>query len=54
MTVGRWLAIAIVILLNLWATAALYFDLRFSSLRIPAAIVYSVAIVALLVAFKGR
>jgi hypothetical protein len=50
--VGRRLALGIVILLNLWATAALYVDLRFVSLRIPAAIVYAVAIVALLVGFR--
>lgn len=51
---GRWLALGIVVLLNLWATAALYIDLQFPSWRTPAAIVYAVAIVILLVAFRRR
>lgn len=53
-SVVLWLAIGIVVLLNLWATAALYFDLRFVSLGIPAAIAYVVVIVILLAVFRGR
>ncbi len=52
--VGRWLAVAIVVLLNVWATAALYFDLPFVSLRTPAAIVYAVLMAMLLAGFKRR
>ena len=51
---GRWLGWAIIVLLNLWATAALYFDLRFASLRAPAAILYAVATTSLLVRLKNR
>lgn len=53
-SVVLWLAIGIVVLLNLWATAALYFDLRFVSLGNPAAIAYVVVIVILLAVFRGR
>jgi hypothetical protein len=44
---GRRLVLAIVLLLNLWATAALYFDLRFVSFRTPAACIYGVAVLTL-------
>jgi hypothetical protein len=42
------LAIIIALLLTIWAAAALYFDLPFSSLRIPAAILYLIGILAAL------
>ncbi len=53
-SVVRWVALGLVVLLNLWATAALYFDLRLVSWRTPAAIVYAVAIVTLLGAFRRQ
>ena len=49
---GYWLALGIVALLNVWATAALYFDLPFASLRTPTALTYAVVIVTLLLAFR--
>jgi hypothetical protein len=52
--IKRRLALAIVVLLNLWATAALHFDLQFAAWRTPVAIVYAVAIATLIVSFKSR
>jgi hypothetical protein len=51
---SRWLAIAIIVFLNFWAQAALYFDLQFVSVRASAAIVYSGSIAALLITTKGH
>jgi Domain of unknown function (DUF4105) len=51
---GRLLALVIVALLNVWATAALYFDLRFNLWRTPVAISYAIVIAILLVRVKNR
>jgi Domain of unknown function (DUF4105) len=51
---GRWLAIAIIVFLNFWVAAALYFDLQFAPLRAPAAIAYSGSVAALLITSKGH
>lgn len=51
---GRWLVIAIVVSLNLWAAAALYFDSQSASSRAPAAIIYSGSIAAVLITSKGH
>jgi hypothetical protein len=40
---------AVVMLLSLWAVLALYFDFSFPALRIPAAILYAAAVVAVFV-----
>ncbi|HEX4425049.1 MAG TPA: DUF4105 domain-containing protein [Terriglobales bacterium] len=53
-TVGRRLVLTIVVILNVWATAALYFDLRIVSLRLPSALVYGAATVVLLGSDKKR
>jgi len=52
-TVGStivWIALAMLIL---WATAAIYFDFRIASLRIPLALIYLSGIVAIFVQLKG-
>ncbi len=54
MSAGRWLAIAIIVFLNLWAATALYFDLQVASFRVPAAVVYSGSIAALLITSKDH
>jgi hypothetical protein len=46
-----WFVVALV---SLWAAAALYFDFRIAVLRIPAAVTYVLAIIAILLKFKGR
>jgi hypothetical protein len=51
---GRRFSVAIVVLLGGWATAALYFDLPRTSLRTPAALLYALAIAAVLIVFKRR
>jgi Domain of unknown function (DUF4105) len=51
---GRWIWLGIVALLGTWATAALYFDLPWASLRTPAAALCAIAMAGGLIAFKGR
>lgn len=52
---GRGFAILLVLVLTVWAAAALYFDLLSgSSLRTVAASAYSITIVGTLLAFRGR
>jgi len=46
-----WLVVA---LLTLWAVAAVYFDIRIAALRIPAAVIYVLAIIAILLKVKRR
>ena len=49
-----WLALGLVLLLlTLWATAALYFDVRVSWLQVPLAVLYAAAILAIWI-FKRR
>jgi hypothetical protein len=44
----------ICLLLTLWATAALYFDVRWTWLRLPLAVIFTVAILAVWVVFWKR
>jgi Domain of unknown function (DUF4105) len=56
-TVGRtfWLlTFAILCLVTIWAAAALYIDLPVASLSLPAAILYLVVVIAVLLFFKFR
>lgn len=50
----RGLALFPVIVVTLWAAAALYFDLPLVSLRVPAAVLYLVLILGLLLCVKAR
>jgi hypothetical protein len=50
----RILATFLVVVINLWATAALYFDLPFTALRTTAAFIYLVFVLGLLIFFKAR
>jgi hypothetical protein len=51
---GRGLAWFMVVLLTLWAAAALYFDLPVVSWRLPAAVLYGVALLSLLVILRAH
>jgi len=44
----------VLVLMTLWAVAALYVDFRISALRIPVTLIYLVAIIAILVKVKSR
>jgi hypothetical protein len=48
-TIGRIIALAllwlVVLLLNLWAVAALYIDCRIEALRLPLAVLYTAAVI---------
>jgi len=46
-----WLVLA---LLSLWATAALYIDVRLPALRLPLAILYAIVLVAIVAKYKLR
>ena len=46
-----WCAVA---LLNLWAVAALWVDIRIAMLRIPVTVIYVVGILAIPLMVKGR
>jgi len=50
--IGNTIVWSILALLTLWAVAALYVDLRIVALRIPAALIYTVGITAILFKFK--
>jgi Domain of unknown function (DUF4105) len=50
--IGNTMVWSILALLTLWAVAALYVDLRIVALRIPAALIYTVGITAILFKFK--
>jgi Domain of unknown function (DUF4105) len=43
----------VLVLLILWATAALYFDLRSASWRIPVTLIFISGIIAILITFRG-
>src|ERR1700733_15871743 len=49
---GRGIVWIVLVLLSLWALAALYIDTRLSALRLPLAILYAVVLVAILVKYK--
>jgi hypothetical protein len=51
---ARILALFFVAVVTLWATAALYFDLPLASLRVPAAVIYLILVLGLLIFFKAR
>jgi len=50
----RILATFLVVVINLWAAAALYFDLPLAALRTAAAFMYLVLVIGLLIFFKAR
>jgi len=50
----RILAAFLVVVINLWAAAALYFDLPLAALRTAAAFMYLVLVIGLLIFFKAR
>ncbi len=51
---ARILATFLVVVINLWATAALYFDLPFPALRTAAALIYLLFFIGLLIFFRAR
>jgi hypothetical protein len=51
---ARILALFLVALATLWAAAALYFDLPLAPLRVPAAVIYLVLVLGMLIFFKAR
>lgn len=51
---ARLLLLFFVAIVTLWAAAALYFDLPFTSLRVAAASLYLILVLALLIFFKAR
>src|SRR5580698_6656573 len=50
---GLIILFAIVVLCSIWAVAALFFDFPVASLRIPAALLYALAIAAALIFLRG-
>jgi hypothetical protein len=54
MTLGRGVAVLVVILLASWAMAALYFDLPIVSWRVPAAVVFGMFVLSLLILSRAR
>ena len=50
----RILVTFLVVVINLWATAALYFDLPLTALRTATAFIYLVFVIGLLIFFKAR
>src|SRR3954453_1212329 len=53
-TLTRGLAAIILLTLTAWATAALYFDLPARNWRVPAAVVFALLVLSLLVIFRAR
>ena len=51
---GHGLVLLLVILLSSWATAALYFDLPAAAWRSPAAAIFGLLVVLVLVVFRAR
>jgi hypothetical protein len=51
---ARILATFLVVVINLWATAALYFDLPLPALRTAAALIYLLFFIGLLIFFRAR
>jgi hypothetical protein len=54
MTLGRGVAVLVVILLASWATAALYFDLPLASWRVPASVIFGIFVLSVLSISRAR
>src|SRR5436189_3574600 len=51
--IGLVVSVVILLFCTLWAAAALYFDVRIAWLRVPLAIAYLLAVLAIAIVVKG-
>jgi len=51
---GRWVLGLVLLMISLWAVAALYFDVRVAWLRLPLAVIYAMALLAVWIVVKRR
>src|SRR4051794_23276557 len=53
LAIGLVISMLVLLFCTLWATAALYFDVRIAWLRVPLAIAYLLAVLAISIFVKG-